>query len=201
MDGDAVPDILFCSEKLIYALHNDGSDIVGFPIASDEVFRDSPCVSDIDRDGKNELIAGDEYNLYVWKTDGVPGAVEWGLKRGNSRNPGEYAPGVCEPMVVNGNRTWDGETPCGNVVVQSGRFVIPAGKTMAMGKSSSVIVRPGATLEVAGGTISGATVRALAGSRVILRNNGRIVLGNRSGLEIEKGATLDYQYGKVDIAN
>ena len=201
VDGDAIPDIVFCSGKLIYALHNDGSDIVGFPIISDQEFKDTPCVSDIDNDGKNELIAGDEYSLYVWKTNGVPGAIEWGLKRGNSRNTGEYASGICEPMVVNGNQTWDGETPCANVVIQSGKFVIPAGKTMTLSKASAVIVRPGATLEVNGGTISGATVKALAGSKVIIRNNGKILLGNKSGLEIEKGATLDYQYGNVDIAN
>lgn len=201
VDGDAIPDIVFCSGKLIYALHNDGSDIVGFPIISDQEFKDTPCVSDIDNDGKNELIAGDEYSLYVWKTNGVPGAIEWGLKRGNSRNTGEYASGICEPMVVNGNQTWDGETPCANVVIQSGKFVIPAGKTMMLSKASAVIVRPGATLEVNGGTISGATVKALAGSKVIIRNNGKILLGNKSGLEIEKGATLDYQYGNVDIAN
>ena len=72
---------------------------------------------------------------------------------------------------------------------------------MTLSKASAVIVRPGATLEVNGGTISGATVKALAGSKVIIRNNGKILLGNKSGLEIEKGATLDYQYGNVDIAN
>ena len=54
VDGDAVPDIVFCcNNKFIYALHNDGSDILGFPIVSaDEKFLDTPCVADIDNDGR-----------------------------------------------------------------------------------------------------------------------------------------------------
>ena len=78
VDGDAVPDIVFCCNNSIYALHNDGSDIVGFPIISNSEFQDSPCVADIDSDGKNELIAGSQDDLYVWKTDGIPTAIEWG---------------------------------------------------------------------------------------------------------------------------
>ena len=78
VDGDAVPDIVFCCNNYIYALHNDGSDIVGFPIISNSEFQDSPCVADIDSDGKNELIAGSQDDLYVWKTDGIPTAIEWG---------------------------------------------------------------------------------------------------------------------------
>ena len=35
VDGDAIPDVVFCCKNFIYALHNDGSDIVGFPIISD----------------------------------------------------------------------------------------------------------------------------------------------------------------------
>ena len=79
VDGDAIPDIVFCcNNKFIYALHNDGSDILGFPIVSaDENFLDTPCVADIDNDGRNEIIAGSEKDLYVWKTEGIPTAIEW----------------------------------------------------------------------------------------------------------------------------
>ena len=201
VDGDAIPDIVFCcNNKFIYALHNDGSDILGFPIVSaDENFLDTPCVADIDNDGRNEIIAGSEKDLYVWKTEGIPTAIEWGVKRGNPQNTGEYFPTVCKPMLVNANETWDGESPCGNVVLQSGRLVIPNGKTMTLNNTSSVIVRSGTTLEVDGGNILNARVVVQKGGTIVVKNNGVIKLRDNACLEIEEGAAMDLPYGAIDI--
>ena len=201
VDGDAVPDIVFCcNNKLIYALHNDGSDILGFPIVSaDEKFLDTPCVADIDNDGRNEIIAGSEKDLYVWKTEGIPTAIEWGVKRGNPQNTGEYFPTVCKPMLINANETWDGESPCGNVVLQSGRLVIPNGKTMTLNNTSSVIVRSGTTLEVDGGNILNSRVVVQKGGTIVVKNNGVIKLRDNTCLEIEEGAAMDLPYGAIDI--
>ena len=199
VDGDAIPDIVFCCNKYIYALHNDGTDIVGFPIMSDEEFQDTPCVADIDNDGRNEIIAGSEKDLYVWKTEGVPTAIEWGVKRGNPQNTGEYFPTVCKPMLINANETWDGESPCGNVVLQSGRLVIPNGKTMTLNNTSSVIVRSGTTLEVDGGNILNARVVVQKGGTIVVKNNGVIKLRDNACLEIEEGAAMDLPYGAIDI--
>ena len=201
VDGDAIPDIVFCcNNKFIYALHNDGSDILGFPIVSaDENFLDTPCVADIDNDGRNEIIAGSEKDLYVWKTEGIPTAIEWGVKRGNPQNTGEYFPTVCKPMLVNANETWDGESPCGNVVLQSGRLVIPNGQTMTLNNTSSVIVRSGTTLEVDGGNILNARVVVQKGGTIVVKNNGVIKLRDNACLEIEEGAAMDLPYGAIDI--
>ena len=199
VDGDAIPDIVFCCNKYIYALHNDGTDIVGFPIMSDEEFQDTPCVADIDNDGRNEIIAGSEKDLYVWKTEGIPTAIEWGVKRGNPQNTGEYFPTVCKPMLINANETWDGESPCGNVVLQSGRLVIPNGKTMTLNNTSSVIVRSGTTLEVDGGNILNARVVVQKGGTIVVKNNGVIKLRDNACLEIEEGAAMDLPYGAIDI--
>ena len=199
VDGDAIPDIVFCCNKYIYALHNDGTDIVGFPIMSDEEFQDTPCVADIDNDGRNEIIAGSEKDLYVWKTEGIPTAIEWGVKRGNPQNTGEYFPTVCKLMLVNANETWDGESPCGNVVLQSGRLVIPNGKTMTLNNTSSVIVRSGTTLEVDGGNILNARVVVQKGGTIVVKNNGVIKLRDNACLEIEEGAAMDLPYGAIDI--
>ena len=199
VDGDAVPDIVFCCNNYIYALHNDGSDIIGFPIISDEKFLDTPCVADIDNDGKSELIAGNEHELYVWKTDGVPTAIEWGVKRGNPQNTNEYFPTVCQPTLINSNEVWDGESPCGNVVLQSGRLLIPAGKTMVLNKTFSVIVRSGAVLEVDGGSILNARLVVQKGGTVIVKNNGLIKLRAGSDFDMEKGAILDFSFGAIDI--
>lgn len=199
VDGDAVPDIVFCCNNYIYALHNDGSDIIGFPIISDEKFLDTPCVADIDNDGKSELIAGNEHELYVWKTDGVPTVIEWGVKRGNPQNTNEYFPTVCQPTLINSNEVWDGESPCGNVVLQSGRLLIPAGKTMVLNKTFSVIVRSGAVLEVDGGSILNARLVVQKGGTVIVKNNGLIKLRAGSDFDMEKGAILDFSFGAIDI--
>ena len=190
VDGDAIPDIVFCSKKFIYALHNDGSNIVGFPIISDKEFLETPCVADIDNDGKNELIAGNEKGLYVWKTEGVSTAIEWSVMRGNPQNTGEYFPTVCKPMLINANETWDGESPCGNVVLQSGRLVVPSGKTMTLNNTSSVIVRSGATLEVDGGSILNARLVVQKGGTVVVKNNGLIKLRSGAGFEMENGAVI-----------
>ena len=197
--GMLYPDIVFCCNKYIYALHNDGTDIVGFPIMSDEEFQDTPCVADIDNDGRNEIIAGSEKDLYVWKTEGIPTAIEWGVKRGNPQNTGEYFPTVCKPMLINANETWDGESPCGNVVLQSGRLVIPNGKTMTLNNTSSVIVRSGTTLEVDGGNILNARVVVQKGGTIVIKNNGVIKLRDNACLEIEEGAAMDLPYGAIDI--
>ena len=199
VDGDAIPDIVFCCNKYIYALHNDGTDIVGFPIMSDEEFQDTPCVADIDNDGRNEIVAGNEKDLYVWKTEGIPTAIEWGVKRGNPQNTGEYFPTVCKPMLINANETWDGESPCGNVVLQSGRLVVPSGKTMTLNNTSSVIVRSGTTLEVDGGNILNARVVVQKGGTIVVKNNGVIKLRDNACLEIEEGAAMDLPYGAIDI--
>lgn len=199
VDGDAIPDVVFCCKNFIYALHNDGSDIVGFPIISDEGFLVAPCVADIDNDGKNELIAGNEKDLYVWKTEGIPTAIEWGVYRGNPQNTGEYFPTVCKPMLINANETWDGESPCGNVVLQSGRLVVPGDKTMTLNNTSSIIVRSGATLEVDGGSILNARLVVQKGGTVVVKNNGLIKLRSGAGFEMENGAVLDLPCGAIDV--
>lgn len=199
VDGDAIPDIVFCCNNYIYALHNDGKVIVGFPIISDSSFKEAPCVADIDNDGKNELIAGNDYDLYVWKTDGIPTAVEWSVARGNPQNTNEYFPTVCKPTLINSDETWDGESPCGNVILQSGRLVIPTGKTMTLNNTSAVIVRSGAVLEVDGGSILNARVKVLDGGKIILKNNGLVKLRNKGNFEMEKGALMDLSNGRIDI--
>ena len=199
VDGDAVPDIVFCCGKSIYALRNDGSEILGFPIVSDEEFRDTPCVADIDNDGKNELIASNSYDLFVWKTDGVPSAIEWGVKGGNPQNTNEYSPTACQPMLINADETWDGESPCGDVVLQSGRLLIPSGKVMTLNNTSAIIVRTGATLEVDGGCILNAKLVVQKGSTLIIKNDGLIKLRKNVSFDMEKGAVMDFSFGAIDI--
>lgn len=198
VDGDMIADIIFVEADKIYAIRGDGSDIKGFPLYTNGGISGSVCVADIDGDGKNEIICIDcDSHVYAWKTEGSPYAIEWGSERHDQWNTGEYGP-VCEPIYINFNTGWNGITPCGNVILNSGKFTVPPGKNLILEKTSKIIVRPGAILEVDGGTVSNAYILALPGGSITLKNNGMIKLRNNSYLDIQKGATLTIESGEIE---
>ena len=101
--------------------------------------------------------------------------------------------------MITTHTTWNStQNPCGNIVIQSGKLTVPSGKTITLGETSKIIVRKGATLEIDGGTVRNAYIWALAGSKVILKNEGHIALRNQSCLEIDLGAELDDEYGNIE---
>lgn len=200
VDGDSVAEIIFGTKKEFYALHNDGSDVVGFPMRMEIPFLGSACVADIDNDGKNELIAADNHTIYAWKTEGSADCIEWGSERCNPQNTGEYGK-VCVPLVVRGPKIWDAtDNACGNIVLESGTLMVGS-TSLAMNPSSTLIIRSGATLVVDGGNILNANIKALRGSKIIVKNNGRIQLRDAGSFNMEQGAELDYQYGNIDVTD
>ena len=197
VNGDSYPDILFGSDfGGIYAIDRSGNDLPGFPLQTEFPMICPVYVGDIDKDGYNEIAAVDKGNLYCWKSKGNPNAIEWGSERHDPCNTGEYAP-ICEPTLILSSQGWNGVTPCGNLIIQSGKFTISTGRHLTLDRTSKIIVRPGATLDIAGGTISNAYILALPGSTVTIRNNGKVYLRNKSSLEIQNGAKLDLQSGTV----
>ena len=82
-------------------------------------------------------------------------------------------------------------------MLQSGRLVVPVGKTMTLNNTSAVIVRSGAVLEVDWGSIQNARLVVQKGGTVILKNNGLIKLRNKGNFEMEQGAMLDLPYGEI----
>ena len=200
VDGDLQADIIYYVKNMIYAINGvSGNFIPGFPVQANNVLSGNPCVSDIDYDGLNELVAVDADGcVYAWKTRGKPEGIEWGSERHDSRNTGEYG-SVCESTVIRSNTMWNGETPCGNIIVRSGQLIIPAGKTLTIDKTALLVVRPGASLVVDGGTIQNACIHALPGSTVTLKNNGTIRLHNNGKFTLDLGATLNQEYGQFLI--
>lgn len=197
MDGDSKADIIYSVGDAIYALRHDGTFIEGFPLKANNAINGTLVVSDIDNDGKNEIIAADnDTHFYAWKTNGDSNAIEWGSERHDSRNTGEYGT-FCQPTLIRSNTTWNGETPCGNVIVQSGTLTIPTGKSITLEKTSKIVVRPGATLVVDGGSVLNGYVWALPGSTVTIKNNGTIKLRLSGNLIIESGAVFNQKYGSV----
>lgn len=107
VDGDDAIDIVFHQDNLIYALHNDGTDITGFPLSTADKMDNGVCVSDVDGDGKNEIIAADKSgNIYAWKTNGKSTAIEWGRSRFDTGFTGNTFPIMkirkCSPHPPNG---------------------------------------------------------------------------------------------------
>ena len=75
IDGDGQPEIVTTIGGAlggkIYAYHKNGTDVTGFPITTGK-YPMIPVLSDIDGDGKMEIIIGDRnYKAYVYRGDGT----------------------------------------------------------------------------------------------------------------------------------
>lgn len=201
VDGDGSIDIVFHQDNLIYALHNDGTDVKGFPLSAPAHISNGVCVSDMDHDGKNEIIAVDnDGNICAWKTDGKSTAIEWGRSRFDTGFTGEYVPHYEDPKVLTASTEWGGGTFTNDIIVRSGTFKIPSGKTLQMRDGYRIYVLEGGTLEVDGGTIQNADVLVKSGGTLNIKNNGGIHLNRYGKLDAEKGATVNALYGEVQTA-
>lgn len=201
VDGDDAIDIVFHQDNLIYALHNDGTDITGFPLSTADKMDNGVCVSDVDGDGKNEIIAADKSgNIYAWKTNGKSTAIEWGRSRFDTGFTGEYIPHYEDPKVLTSSTEWGGGAFTNDIIVRSGTFKIPSGKTLQMRDGYRIYVLEGGTLEVDGGTIQNADVLVKSGGTLNIKNNGGIHLNRHGKLNAEKGAIVNALYGEVQTA-
>lgn len=201
VDGDDAIDIVFHQDNLIYALHNDGTDITGFPLSTADKMDNGVCVSDVDGDGKNEIIAADKSgNIYAWKTNGKSTAIEWGRSRFDTGFTGEYIPHYEDPKVLTSSTEWGGGAFTNDIIVRSGTFKIPSGKTLQMRDGYRIYVLEGGTLEVDGGTIQNADVLVKSGGTLNIKNNGGIHLNRYGKLNAEKGAIVNALYGEVQTA-
>lgn len=201
VDGDDAIDIVFHQDNLIYALHNDGTDITGFPLSTADKMDNGVCVSDVDGDGKNEIIAADKSgNIYAWKTNGKSTAIEWGRSRFDTGFTGEYIPHYEDPKVLTSSTEWGGGAFTNDIIVRSGTFKIPSGKTLQMRDGYRIYVLEGGTLEVDGGTIQNADVLVKSGGTLNIKNNGGIHLNRYGKLNAEKGAIVNALYGEVQSA-
>ena len=202
VDGYGSIDIVFHQDKLIYALHNDGTDVKGYPLSAPAHISNGVCVSDMDSDGKNEIIAVDnDGSICAWKTDGKSTAIEWGRSRFDTGFTGEYVPHYEDPKELTASTEWGGGAFTNDIIVRSGTFKIPSGKTLQMRDGYRIYVLEGGTLEVDGGTIQNADVLVKSGGTLNIKNNGGIHLNRYGKLNAEKGAIVNALYGEVQTAH
>jgi hypothetical protein len=201
IDGDSDDEIIFSStnglNKNVYALKMNLTKVMGFPIKT--TFGSgysTPCVSDIDNDGKNELIVGDNTWIEIWKTNGKAGNIEWGCDRQNQYNTGEYQT-VCAPLTISSSETWSTNHEfCSDLTIKSGTLTL-TNSNLTMGNSNTITVMSGASLIIDSGNIQNANVRAMAGSSVTIKNNGSIKLRSNGEFYTETGTIVDFPNGSI----
>lgn len=195
VDGDGEMDIVFGDMFTIYAIHADGTDVLGFPMSNVGEIRHSICISDIDADGKNEIIATDLYGyLNVWKTDGH--GIEWGCPRFDNARTGEYVKGGSDPIVFTTNASEADVAGNNDVVVRGGELSIAA-DGLDMTDGQKLIIMDRGTLKVDSGRISNANVLVKRGGHLAIENGGEIEVGKFGNLTTEGGASVEVVDGEV----
>lgn len=165
VDGDGTIEIVVASNSDkggVYAYHiSTGLPVLGWPLNIGKIDA-TPCIDDIDYDGKNEIIAASGPTVHVYNTDGNSGRIIWGKYRLNTyNNPVYYQP--CDytttPLIINGNSMFGNSTVNSDIIIQPGGKLTVKG-ALNMPLQARIIVKPGndtiggGMLVVDGGTIT-----------------------------------------------
>lgn len=197
IDGDSSIDIIFNMDNKICAIDNQGNDIPGYQLSGDYNFSNNISVSDIDNDGKNEIIAADNSGfITVWKTEGS--MIEWGRTRFDTDFTGEYVSGYRDAMVVKSDMVWNEDYFPNDIIVRSGTLQIPSGKNLNMRPSCRLIIMDGGSVVIDGGSVTNAGIYVKSGGSLTIRNNGNVKLGKYASFDTEKGALIDIDYGNIE---
>jgi len=103
------------------------------------------------------------------------------------------------PLTISSNTSWSTDNEvCSDVTINSGAtLTVTANITLSF--KSTVTVKSNSTLTMDGGEIKNGKFIVENGGTLIIKNNGKIKLNN-SELDVQIGATLDYSYGEIDVA-
>ncbi|MDR1683830.1 MAG: VCBS repeat-containing protein, partial [Candidatus Symbiothrix sp.] len=160
VDGDADIEVIIASANTanIYGYNHNGSKVEGFPLRASDKFNANLCIDDIDKDGRNELIAVTNNTVQMWETNGLPSRIEWGRDRHDQFNTGEYYP-VCDPEIISANTSWNSNRSiCNDLIVKSGTLTVNSTCTATLSSDAMIILQSGSTLLVNGGKIMNANI-------------------------------------------
>ena len=180
VDNDDQVDIIVASSSDtneysgIFAFKQSGAPVIGFPLHIGKVWA-TPCIDDIDNDGKPELIASSGPIIYAWDCDGKANNILWGKTRLNTANNAVYD-NRCDlssnPVTIHDNPIWTVDRFVGGVIT------IPAGESLTIkskinfSSTAQIIVQPGGKLFVDHGTLTSSCVQPWGGIKV----NGNSIL-------------------------
>ena len=74
LNNDGVPEIIIGSDDhKVWAWHNNGERVAGWPQSTGAAVTSSPVAGDVDGDGQIEIVVGsDDAKVYAWNGDGTP---------------------------------------------------------------------------------------------------------------------------------
>lgn len=194
VNGDSTADIVFNEDNIIYAIQNDGTDVIGFPLYTPGHIKSNICISDTDGDGLNEIVASDEGGyISVWKTKGK--TIEWGRARFDQGSTGEYIKGYTDPVVITSDTVCSGGAFTNDIIVRSGIFRITGNVDMPY--SSKIIVMDGGSITVDGCSVVGCSMLVRNGGSLSVINDGEIRLSRYGTFASEVGAEVDIQSGNI----
>ena len=125
VDGDGSVDVVaeanytlfdYVNSFKVYAFHQDGTTIPGWPKAISSYSNSSPTIGDVDGDGHTDVIVGSN-GIFVWSLPGTfdRTGAEWPTYRHDNRRTGAYLPkaGVVLLFDTSGSMSWrpDGTSP------------------------------------------------------------------------------------------
>jgi len=162
VDGDSDIEIIInsnSSEGGIYAFHLNGTKVVGWPLNSKSF--STPVIDDIDNDGKNEIIASEGKDIYVWDCEGKANKVEWGKYRYDNFNSGVYKSSNCvynssSPKVISSSTEWSTNMIMNSDISIEAMATLTIRSSIQMPENAKIIVKQGAKLCIDGGTIRNA---------------------------------------------
>ena len=163
VDGDHESEIVVLSNadggrSAIHAYHMDGSQVKGWPLRiPGENFFATPCIDDIDHDGKNEIIATIGSKIYAWDCEGSSDEILWGKYRLNSYNNANLAD-PCRysstPFNISSDKTWANDVHLNSdLIIQPGAKLTVKGN-LYMPSEAKIIVKPSnSASKIAGGIL------------------------------------------------
>jgi hypothetical protein len=168
---------------------------------TDAEINNTISVSDVDADGKNEILATsrDLGLIYLWKTLGSSSSIEWGRSLFNSENTSEYIGGYRDQLVVTHDFLWQGGEFTNDIIIRSGIFTIPENVTLAMRRPYRIYVMDGAELRVIGGRIENADILVKEGASISITNDSEVYLRSSGGkIATEIGANVNILSGLIE---
>ncbi|HEX6790585.1 MAG TPA: C25 family cysteine peptidase [Candidatus Krumholzibacteria bacterium] len=94
INGDGSVDVLLGDEgRFINAWSSTGGLLDGFPLVLGDAVRGTPTVTDLDKDGKVDIVAvGYNQTVYAWALNAIynPAKAPWPMYRGNVKHNGHH---------------------------------------------------------------------------------------------------------------